>query len=139
MRKFFGLGVMFAAFAAVLTSYGAHALPGTSPGGPASIAAGTLVQPAKLRCGVNEDGDFVCTTKPKNNDGGNGGGGGGNKCAGKNNCGSGYRDLDSPNKYGACCEQIPTNSCNQGCKNHCTNSFVPGSQKWKSCVAGCGC
>jgi hypothetical protein len=30
-----------------------------------------------------------------------------NKCFGDNSCPKGYRDLDKPNKYGACCEIIP--------------------------------
>lgn len=49
----------------------------------------------KLKCKVIE-GKFICFNQ-KNSQ---------NKCAGPNSCGSGYRDLEQPNKYGACCEQI---------------------------------
>ncbi len=130
--------ILPAALFAICTAFGAHAMSGTLPGHTAS--SGSTEQPlllqAKIKCSIDSDGDLTCTTKKKDEAGG---GGGGNKCSGINNCGKGYRDLDRPNKYGACCEQIPVTSCNQGCKNHCTNTFVPGSQKWKSCVAGCGC
>ncbi len=72
---------------------------------------------AKLKCGIREDGSFGCKkVDTKDHDKGSGGNkdknqgsnsSGAAKCRGKNHCPAGYRDLDFPNKYGACCEQIP--------------------------------
>lgn len=56
----------------------------------------------KLVCGTkksgaedNNNGDDDKPQKKKNT---------GNICAGNNHCGAGYTDLETPNKYGACCE-----------------------------------
>lgn len=72
---------------------------------------------AKIKCGIGEDGSFGCKkVDKKDRDKGSGSdrnrdrgsnSSGAAKCRGKNHCPAGYRDLDFPNKYGACCEQIP--------------------------------
>jgi len=94
--------------------------------GPQSAARGaensrslTLV---KLKCGLNEDGDFFCKNVKKHkhhdDDDNEAGEHQGkhekhgkhsnkeNICEGPNECPAGYRDLEKPSKYGACCEEI---------------------------------
>jgi hypothetical protein len=66
---------------------------------------GCVMQQGKLVCGKtkksddnDDDDDGGDDDKPKKNKAT------GNKCAGDNDCGAGYTDLETPNKYGACCE-----------------------------------
>lgn len=69
-------------------------------------SAGPLLE-VKLKCGFQPNGKFACKNVPDTNKGNNqGSGSGAAKCRGKNSCPPGYRDLDFPNKYGACCEQV---------------------------------
>lgn len=105
----------------------AQGLGGLEASRPGRHGPSSAVVDAKLKCGVFKDGSFGCKNvdKNKDNDGsgdnnkhkdegkGNDKGkdkqqddkaGKGNKCRGKNDCGPGFRDLDFPNKYGACCE-----------------------------------
>ena len=83
---------------------------------PDGVAA-PLIE-VKLKCGLTKDGTFVCKNdkkhknKPKTGDGEASSNDEQksskktNKCEGPNDCGPGYRDLDAPNRYGACCEEI---------------------------------
>jgi hypothetical protein len=136
---------------AALICAGASAAPGPM-GANSEVQAGRegrspLIVRAKVKCGIDDDGDFGCKIVKKKGDKGNQQNeqgkqdqpSKGHKCTGNNDCPNGYRALTRPNKYGACCEQIPSSGCNVGCKNHCTNQFVAGSKQWNSCVAGCGC
>lgn len=136
---------------AVFVCAGAPAAPGYMPANSV-VQAGqegrsSLVVQVKVKCGIDEDGDFGCKVVKKKNDKGKHQDeqskqdkpSKGHNCTGNNDCSNGYRALTRPNKYGACCEKIPVSGCNVGCKNHCTNQFVPGSKQWNSCAAGCGC
>ena len=70
----------------------------------------------KLKCGLNEDGRFFCKNVKRKMKQVGGDGEDHKKhgkkskkvlnCEGPNDCGPGYRDLESPSKYGACCELI---------------------------------
>ena len=48
-----------------------------------SAATPPVVHQAKIKCGVNDDGELFCKTEKNKKD---------NKCAGENNCGKGFRD-----------------------------------------------
>ena len=91
----------------VLSAGKSVAMPQANP--PHSEALMPVIA-AKLKCGFNESGKFICKNVNKKNSSSHqndsGSSGQSNKCAGKNDCGSGYRDLDQPNRYGACCEEI---------------------------------
>jgi hypothetical protein len=81
---------------------------------PGRSAYSESVRPllVKYKCGIDSDGSFGCKKVEKKNknkdkhENKNEKSSGAGKCRGKNDCGSGYRDLDFPNKYGACCERI---------------------------------
>lgn len=75
-----------------------------APLGATPLSLGARTQPlaspllidVKLKCKVVE-GKFICFNQKKTTQ---------NKCAGPNSCGPGYRDLEQPNRYGACCEEV---------------------------------
>lgn len=73
-----------------------HAAP-MAPAGAKAQAPPSLLTEVEIKCGKTDDGRFVCQNVKKSKK---------NKCAGPNDCGKGYRDLEKPNRYGACCEQI---------------------------------
>ena len=98
------LGLLLApklALAAWLASPG-YAMPRTlaKPSG-----AALPVIEVKLKCGLGDDGVFRCVNVKKKQNEGNPPRPG-KKCKGPNDCGPGYRDLDAPNRYGACCEEV---------------------------------
>ncbi len=105
MRKSFGHVILLALLACLAGPAGqGMAMPQTSSG---QASATTLAIKVKLKCGIKEDGSFVCKNTKKTKNGEHDdpkSSGKANKCEGKNDCGAGYRDLDVPNKYGACCE-----------------------------------
>ena len=84
--------------------------PSALPADAQRQSSGESARPllVKYRCGIDSDGSFGCKKIEKKNKNEKSSGAG--KCRGKNDCGPGYRDLERPNKYGACCEIIASPS-----------------------------
>ncbi len=81
---------------------GANAWIGTR-GPSASIASGSdLVVEAKVKCGIDENGNFRCRNVKKHKDDNQD-----SKNSKTHKCPDGYRVLKKKNKYGAYCEIIP--------------------------------
>jgi hypothetical protein len=106
---------------AVLVAATGMASPGFAmPRSAMPTGQAPALQDVKLKCGLNEDGRFFCKDVKKKKKHDDDGGGDNDKdhkkhgkkskkvlnCEGPNDCGPGYRDLETPGKYGACCELI---------------------------------
>ncbi len=125
------------ALLALLAPPSRQGVAGPQAGPRPAEALQTLIE-VKLKCGFNDNGQFVCKNVKKKKHHDNDGDSSsekhkkskGNICEGPNDCGAGYRDLDTPSKYGACCEEVKDQTPEQEPKKEPTKEpDVPKSGK----------
>lgn len=112
MRNFSALLMILflSSFSAAHAGPYSHVIGAFGGSGRVVEAAGSLVD-VKYKCGIDADGSFGCKNVQKTDE--NEKSSGATKCRGKNDCPAGYRDLDFPNKHGACCERTSSPSKTQ--------------------------